>query len=145
MEELTQATFLGEDLEQFIRYYHSYSYDKDWALKFKEKFPDFAHRDLVLFHTAEEFVGKTVLKLSKSSSILTKQGIIIHPIYPLLEIEMNKGRPLLYYPFDSGITEYWGDKNVKYSPGLEHICLRIVGVDILKKSQKNNLHDIVYH
>jgi hypothetical protein len=136
-------TLLGDDLEQFIRYYHSYSYNVDWAARFKETFPNFAHRNLVRFHLGGEFDGKTDLKLCKASSKLMKEGILFFPIYPFVDVENDTRRPLLYYPFDSRINEYWGDRNFSNFPGIKHIFFKIVGVDIIKASNNNN-NDLIH-
>ena len=119
----------GEDLKQFLLYYHGYVYDEKWVGVFKTQHPNFSRENFVDFQVTEKFNGKTMLRFRKGSSEYSKKGIVIHPIFNAGDSILELPLPRLYFPFGT-LSEYWGNNESINYPEMVYPCLRIVGVEI---------------
>lgn len=119
----------GNDLKEFLLYWHGYGYDQAWAEKFRAQYPNFDRTQFVQVQVAQEYYGKTLLKIRKGPSAWHEEGLLIQPLGNTGDVEIGKISPKLFFSFQ-GQAEFWGDKKSKDFPEENYPYLRITGVEI---------------
>lgn len=106
---------------------------EEWSI-LKEKILDYHHHgvseDFISFQIAGEHNGKDKLRIRKASSAISKEGIVISPLYAAGDVVMDEAMLYLYFPFNLESTEYWGEKKSKNYPGVVYPYYRIIGMEV---------------